>query len=193
MSEFELLVIPIGLVLGLGVTQVLGDTTEAVRGRAGCPLHWIPLAWAFLIFLFQVHYFFVIWDLNEHLIREGKTWTARWFWPSFFHAGLMFLGAGLILPTRRVGSPDLISDFDTNGRLALVPLGLGLFAAIPLNVLVLGDVWLSVPNLLNAILLALIVVTLGTRRRATQAAATVLFGLVQICGMLFVWSQPGTS
>ncbi len=191
MSEFELLAIPIALVLGLGVTQILGDVTEAIRSRHDVPLHWLPFAWAFLIFLFQVGYFFAVWDINQVLTEAGQTWTWNRFWPAFFHAVLLFLGAGLILPTRRNPGPDLLTDFEMHGRLALVPLALALLVSVPLNVYQHGAAWTGQPNVLNVLLSALICVTLFSRRGRWQGAATVTFAAVQSYAMLFVWSQPG--
>ena len=186
MTEFELLAIPISLVLGLGITQILGGVTSAVRSREESPAHWLPFGWAFLIFLFQVEYFFVLWDLND-----GRSWTWSWYGPALFHTVLLFLGAGLILPAYRERRTSLIDDFDKHGRLALVPLGMALAVAVPLNVYQHGNPWTQTANLLNVALTALIIMTMLTRNRKVQGAAALTFGALQIYGMLFVWSRPG--
>lgn len=130
MTEFELLAIPLSLILGLGITNILSDTSDAIRDRERVPLHWLPFAWAFLIFLFQVQYFFVLWDFHE----DGMVWTWPNFGPTLLNCILLYLSAGLILPGRRNSdSSSLLADFEKHGRLSLVTLALMLIAAIVLN------------------------------------------------------------
>ena len=193
MSEFELLAIPISLVLGLGVTQILSGVTAAIRGRDQAALHWLPFVWAFLIFLFHVEYFFVIWDINQDLDQAGGSWTWAWYGPSFFHAVLLFLGAGLILPGNRDASPNLLSDFDQHGRLALIPLAMVLIVAIPLNVYQHDAAWMDLANLLNVPLALLSAFVFSSRQRGWQGLATLMFGFIQVYGMATVWSQPGNG
>ena len=65
MTEFELLAIPISLVLGLGITKILSGVTNAIRYRHQTKTHWFPVAWAIMILLIQVQFFFVLWDLEQ--------------------------------------------------------------------------------------------------------------------------------
>ena len=188
MTEFEYLAIPISLILGLGIAKILGATTNAIRNRAQTRIHWFPLAWAFLIFLFHVEYFFVVWDID----KMGEPWTWDRFGPPFFTSILFYLSAGLILPSgRRTSADSLLTDFNENGRLALIPLAVMLIVSIPISVL-LGDVpLLYVGNFVSVVLIALMAVVWFANRQIFRIFATVIFGLVLPYAMLFVWSRPG--
>lgn len=188
MTEFELLAIPLSLVLGLGITNILSDASDAIRDRERVSLHWLPFAWAILIFFFQVQYFFVLWDFHE----TGMVWVWTNFGPALFNCIVLYLSAGLILPGRRNSdSENLLADFAKHGRLALVALALMLFVAIFLNVYFHDARWLSPANQLNTLLLIAIGLVLSTRKIGWQAAGTLLFAAVQCYGMLMVWSVPG--
>jgi hypothetical protein len=188
MTEFELLAIPLSLILGLGITHILTGVTEAVRDREHVALHWLPLFWAFLIFLFQVQYFFVIWDIEE----DGIVWSWPIFGPALFNCIILFVAAGLVLPRgRRTDCETLLEDFEKHGRLSLITIAIMLVVAILLNVFhVSGTLW-SLANALNVILIAAVVLILATRRLRWQVLATFIFALVEFYGLLAVWSVPG--
>ena len=100
MAEFELLSVPIGLVLGLGITNILSGVIAAVRNREQVKLHWLPFMWAFSFMMQLMTFFFVIWDLNVRFELLGINWTWKYYGPQMFHSILIFLGAGMILPTK---------------------------------------------------------------------------------------------
>lgn len=198
MTEFELLAIPLSLILGLGITNILSDLSDAIRDRERVPLHWLPLIWAFLIFLFQVQYFFVMWDLYE----SGVAWTWPIFGPALFNSIVLFLSAGFILPGRRNSdSESLLKDFEKHGRLGLLTLAMMLIVALFLNVYYFSDseglqglaYWFPVANRLNLALLILLGFVLFVRNVTVQTVGTVLFAMLQLYGMLNIWSLPGTT
>lgn len=198
MTEFELLAIPLSLILGLGITNILSDVSDAIRDRERVPLHWLPLAWAFLIFLFQVQYFFVLWDFYE----SGMVWTWPNFGPALFNCIILYLSAGLVLPGRRNSDCEsLLMDFEKHGRLSLITLAMMLVVVSILNGYYSGDIdsyyhvahWFSTANILNIVLLTLIFIVLFTKSFAIRAAGTIMFAIFQLYGMLMVWSIPGTS
>jgi hypothetical protein len=187
MTEFELLAIPLSLILGLGITNILSDVSDAVRDRERVPLHWLPFSWAFLIFLFQVQYFFVLWDMNE----VGMIWTWPNFGPALFNCVILYLSAGLILPGRRNSdSANLLEDFEKHGRLALMTLAFMLLVAILLNFYYWTDL-LTIANALNVVLIASICLVLFPKRFLWQVAGTLFFAITQFYGMVAVWSVPG--
>ena len=196
MTEFELLAIPLSLILGLGITNILSDVSDAIRDRERVPLHWLPFAWAFLIFIFQVQYFFVLWDFHE----SGIVWTWPNFGPALFNCIILYLSAGLVLPgTRNSKSDSLLMDFEKHGRLSLITLAIMLVEVSFLNGYYTGTIddyyqvahWISPANILNLILVTLIFIVLYTKRTALQAAGTIMFALCQLYGILMVWSAPG--
>lgn len=188
MTEFELLAIPLSLILGLGITQILGEVVAAIRNREHSRLHWLPLAWAAWIFLVHVQYFFYLWDLYELEV----IWTWSQFGPVLWHVTLLFLAAGLILPgpRERARNEHLIEDFQRHGRLALIPFALVTIDGIILNVFQYGDTWLSLANVLNMIFTALVVSAFLTKGW-WRSVSTLALGVVLAYGLIFVWSAPG--
>ena len=187
MTEFELLAIPLSLILGLGITNILSDVSDAIRDRERVPLHWLPFSWAFLIFFFQVQYFFVLWDFNE----LGMDWTWPNFGPALFNCVILYLSAGLILPGRRNSdSASLLADFQKHGHLALITLAMMLLVAILLNVYYWAEL-VSIANALNVVLIASICPVLFSKKLRLQLAGTLIFAITQFFGTVFIWSVPG--
>ncbi len=188
MSEFEVLTIPLSLILGLGVTRVLGGLIQAIRHREEASLHWIPILWGFSILVFAVGYFNVLYEIDQ----RDPIWTWYYYGPNLIYSVLIFLGAGLIFPDEIVGRPrDMLDDFYRHGRLALVPIG-ALLATAPLfNKVVVGLPWTYFGNLLDAVLVLVIIMALVTTQKKFQAASALGFAAISIWGWLFVWSPPG--
>ena len=116
-----------------------------------------------------------------------------YYGPVILHAIMMYLGCSLILPNQRSGTSttNLLTDFDENGRLALVPLAITLIVSWPLNMYLYDTPFFSAANYLNVILAALILVAFLSNRRSLQYVASILFLLIQIYGMLYLWARPG--
>lgn len=188
MTEFELLAIPISLVLGLGITKMLSGLAIAIRNRKQVRFHWLPVAWAAWIFLVCVQFFFYMWDLYE----MGVPFTWGVFGPLLWHCILLFLAAGLVLPGPGVHDvPDsLLDDFQQHGRLALIPFAIVTVDSIVSNVLQYGDAWLGEANVLNMIFIVLVLIAFFTKRY-WRAAATIGVGAVLVYGLAFVYSRPG--
>lgn len=210
MTEFELLVIPLSLILGLGITNILSDVSDAIRDRERVPVHWIPFFWAFLIFMFQVQYFFVLWDQFE----LGVVWTWQRFGPALFNCVVLYLAAGLILPGRRNSdSANLLADFEKHGRLALKTLSLMLLVAVFLNTysavldapLLLAAVDIAPTadiviwslqqssNVINYVLLASIGLVILSSKYSWQVAGTTIFAFAELFGLMAAWSEPGRT
>ena len=188
MTEFELLAIPISLVLGLGITKMLSALAITIRNRKQVRFHWLPVAWAAWIFLVCVQFFFYMWDLYE--MEVPFTWSV--FGPLLWHCILLFLAAGLILPGPGVREvPDnLLDDFQQHGRLALIPFAVVLVDSIVSNVLQYGDEWLGQANVLNILFIVLVVVAFFAGKY-WRAAATIGTGALLVYGLAFVYSRPG--
>ena len=186
MTEFEVLVIPLSLILGLGVTRVLSGFIHAVRSRGQVAMHWVPIVWGLSILMYNVGYFNVLYDLDQ----STEAWTWYWYGPVLLQTILLFLSAGLVFPARSdPGVEGMLDDFAQHGRLALIPLG-SLLVLAPLTNVLQGGLWLHIDNALNLLLVGLIVASFDIRRRSA-AVATSAFGLLTAVGWLFLWAQPG--
>jgi hypothetical protein len=187
MSELEIVTITLSFVLGFGVTQILTGVVDLVRAPNRVQLDWMPLAWAWFLFVFHVQIWFGVFRVGEAAGIDVPTYM------SFLAAAvLLFLGGGLILPSQARGLPtSLLADFDLMGRRALVPfvafLGLLIYVNTSFN-----GVLVQLNNVLDFLLLLATVAVLVTDRRSLQRIATIAFAVVQTYGFLFVWARPGS-
>jgi len=193
MTEFELLSVPVGLVLGLGMTKILGSVTSIIRNRNHIKLHWLPFTWALVFILFLLVFFFHIWDINLRYQEESTSWTWPHYGPVILHIVLMYLGCGLILPSEKTTNQlsDLLVDFEAHGKLALILLAITLMISWPFNMYLHAMPFFVPGNYLNLILTILIIAFLKFNNRSFRNIITILFLVIQIYGMLFHWSRPG--
>lgn len=60
MVEFQLLSVPIGLILGLGMTRIMTGTITAIRNREHVKIHWLPFIWATSFMILLLAFFCVL-------------------------------------------------------------------------------------------------------------------------------------
>ena len=194
MVEFQLLLVPIGLILGLGMTRIMTGAITAVRNREYVKLHWLPFIWAASFMIMLLIFFFVLWDLKERFESVGINWTWSYYGPQVLHSILVFLGAGLILQASRDANTDcLLKNFNKHGRLALIPLMSMHFLAWPMNMYMSDVPLFDKANYLNLVMICVIILGFKATRLTWQAAAATIYLLILICAMLTTWSRPGRS
>jgi len=191
-SELEIVTITLsfvlGLGLGLGVTQILTGIVDLVRSPKPVKLDWMPLAWAWFIFVFHVQVWFGIFEMGQGSGIAGPLYLLL-----LAAAIMLFLGGGLVLPSQGRGLPDsLLNDFDRFGRRALVPFGGFLILAVAVNTMAAGGVLLEDANLFDLTLLILTLIVFFTSRRRFQRTVTVAFFAVQTYGFIFIFARPGS-
>ncbi len=64
MSAFEYFSVALSFVLGLGLTRLLLGALYVFRARERQRVHWIPILWAASIFLFQIQYWWAVFELR---------------------------------------------------------------------------------------------------------------------------------
>ncbi len=188
MTEFELLVVPLSVVLGVGAARMLGGIIHAVRYRERAPMHWLPIAWGAFILMYIVTFFNVLWAVNN----QNATWTWPLYGMQLVVAVLYFLSSGLILASDEVAVElGMLGNFERHGRLALIPFGISFVLAIPFNKWEGGPDWISPQNLLNVVLVALIAFVFRTTHPSKRAAGTLAFGAVSVLGWFIFFARPG--
>jgi hypothetical protein len=65
MTPFEFILVALSFVLGLGITRLLSSTVNIFRWRNELDIDWVPLVWAAVVFLFQIQYWWAIFELSE--------------------------------------------------------------------------------------------------------------------------------
>jgi len=117
MSPFEFVSVALSFVLGLGITRLLSSAVNVFRWRNDIEIHWIPLAWAGAVFLFQIQYWWAIFELNELV----EIWTLLHFLTLLSLALFLFVAGALVLPmSKPAETTSLLENFEHNGRWALV-------------------------------------------------------------------------
>ena len=119
MSAFEFFSVALSLVLGLGLARLLLGARYVFLSRRQLTPHWIPIAWAISIFIFQIQYWWAIYALESSI----DAWTHGKFVSLLLAAILLFVAGALILPTSRNDERGgLIEYFEQDGRWALLAL-----------------------------------------------------------------------
>ncbi|MDA7624837.1 hypothetical protein N8697_01570, partial [bacterium] len=187
-----LLSVPIGLILGLGMTRIMTGAITTVRNREHVRVHWLPLVWAASFMIQLLIFFCVLWDLKVNFENAGIEWTWSYYGPQVLHTIFMFLGAGLLLPVSRESNTDcLLKDFNKHGKLALIPLMAMHFLAWPMNMHMSNVPLFDKANYLNFVMIAVIAVGFKASRLNWQAAAAIIYLSILIYASLSVWSRPG--
>jgi len=180
-DSFRWIAVALSMILGLGITRLLASFVAVFRSRNRSRLDWIPLAWAFCIFIFHLQFW---WAINE-LPGLVHIWTLSTFLALVGLTLLLFISAALILPYDELEEEEsLLSSFQADGRWALVSMS----AYFVLGLFVDWLLWDITPltrggfTLLPLIVLPLIF--LWCRSRRSQAIVTVAYLLL---GLYSAW------
>ena len=120
MSAFEFFSVALSFVLGLGVTRLLLGFVNVFRFRETHRPHWIPLLWAVSVFVYQVQFWWAVFELNTALTQ----WTHAAFITLMSHTLLLFVAGALVLPASEQRDHDSLLDyFEEDGRWAILALG----------------------------------------------------------------------
>ena len=187
MTQIEILIIPISIILGMGVARVLSALIHTFRFRHQVKLHWIPYAWATSILCFNVGYFNVLVGLSQ----KGLTWDWFYYGTIIYLILLMFISSALILPVESNNEEvDMLADFHQHGRYAMLPIGLLLLTGPITNRILGGTAWLDHSNIVNIILGLVIVIAFLAKQYRLKATLAILQLLLTIYGWLFAWAPP---
>jgi len=172
MTHFEFLSVALSIVLGLGVTVLLTSLLGVFRARRKTRVSWLPLTWAFYILVIQ---FDVWWEVFG--LASVESWTAGAFVLLLLIALLLFVAAGLVLPTRLGDYPeDLDEYFQRDGRWAVAVVGLFQAVAMFTNTALFHFDILGFMNIWNALAIAITIVAVLAKGRILQGAAAAAFG-----------------
>ena len=162
MTTFEYLSVALSFVIGLGVTYLLTSFVSLYRERRKCRPDWVPILWAFYVFVFQVQYWWAIYSL-----AEMETWSLTLFLLLLSYALLLFGAGGLVIPNEASRHPEgLRAYFEADGRAGVVLLSVyGLIAPFA-NFVVFGNPLLTGLNgvVIGWSILGVSIVLLESRR-----------------------------
>jgi hypothetical protein len=171
MTPFEFITVALSFILGLGITQVLLSAIGVFRARDRIAIDWVPMAWAAIILLWQLQFWWATLELNALI----HTWTLLHFVVLVAYALNLFVAGALILP-----SPDQDVDermhgaFQRDGRWALVMLALYFASSFVTNWYLFDVSPLSVTGAWCVVLALLPLLFLRARNRAVRKAIVLI-------------------
>lgn len=160
------------MVLGLGITRLLLGVITVFRIRRRATVDWIPLAWAFCLFLTQLEYWWAITQLP--LVKPSFSFFD--FVSLVVLTLMLFLAAALLLPNRTEDEQAGLRDyFEHEGRYALFAMaGFSSFGYLA-NGMFFGAPWFSFLAILGVPLMVLPVVGFFRRDRTSQVIVIGLY------------------
>ena len=171
MSIFEFISVALSFVIGLGIARLLTAIVALFRARSRVRLHWMPLVWAAMVFLWMIQYWWAIFELSL-LIQNWQMWRFAFL---LLLALCLFAAAAMSLPIRPgVDAGSLLEDFEHNGRWGLVILIAYFSIAVVANWALFGIALTARMNLITASLTVFPAIVLLTRNTRIQGAATLL-------------------
>ncbi|MBK7644255.1 MAG: hypothetical protein IPJ19_14635 [Planctomycetes bacterium] len=175
MDSFRWISVAISMILGLGVTRILSSAIVVFRSRRRAVIDWIPLAWAFSIFVLQLQFWWAVLELA----RVERPWSLFEFLTMIAIPLLLFVAAALVLPADELEAGERLGDaFEQDGRFGL--LSLSGYAAMALFVdrTIFETGLASATTAFLGAELLLPLVFLARTGRGVRAISTVLYALI---------------
>lgn len=173
MTIFDYVSATIMLVLGIGVTQLLSDAVDAFRRRQTSRLHWIPMAWAAIVFAWQMQFLWAVFELQT----LQSTWSALHFLILLTLALLLFIAGSLVVPKVDDESRSALIQFQQDGRWTLIVLAVFFSLAYFTNVALFNSGFADSANLQDLALATMLVLIVFSKQTSTWIVATVLFAI----------------
>ena len=181
MTIFEYVTAALLLILGLGVAELLGDAVNAFRLRHSCRQHWIPLAWAAIIFSHQMQFLWAIFELNVLV----EVWSAFRFIVALALALLLFVAGALVIPKPDPGpSWDPWQRFLENGRWSLPVLSIYCLLAFLANPMFFDVGYFESANLPNLALSVLFLGVFFLRSVRSWMLATAICAAISVAAII---------
>jgi hypothetical protein len=185
MTIFEYVIATLLLIAGLGIARLLETAVETFRLRDQIKLHWIPIVWVVIVFLWQMQFLWAVFEL-EGLI---SVWSAGRYVLLLAMALLLFISGALIVPrpTDDQGS-DAWVQFMADDRWALLPLALFFLLAFFSNPVLFNISLFEWDNIFDLVLGGLLIFALFLPGKSlkTWRWVTIAFTLISIAAMIYL-------
>jgi hypothetical protein len=183
MDAFGYLGVLLSIILGLGMSQLLTAVGRIVRARDRVRVAFAPLAWAAILLLLYVQFWWSLFDL-----RERSAWTFLEFSVVLLQAALFYLLAALALPEDPVAEGgDLGQHYARQAPWFFGVLLAALAASLGRDLVLWGRLPDQANLAFHALMVAVGVIALASRRPLLHAvlAATTAAALLAYVGLLF--------
>ncbi|MDQ6434280.1 hypothetical protein RB623_09485 [Mesorhizobium sp. LHD-90] len=172
MDEFRMMATVLSMILGLGVTRLLLGLVTVFRIRRTAPVDWMPLAWAGIVFVVQLQFW---WGVNQlPAIRPAFAFGDFVFLVAL--TLMLFLSAALLLPSRAEDeSEGLRTYFERDGRYGLLAFASFLVLGFVVNLWFFREALLGLWSVLDIPMIVLPVAAFLSKSRRAQTWITVLY------------------
>ena len=147
------------------------------RSRSRVAVDWLPLAWAFAVFVQQIQYMWGVIELSAY----QRTWTLLDFLLFVTLSLSLYVAGSLILPDVQLRAGETLAEsFEKDGRRALVALSLWSWGGLVVDWRLFG---LRLVSFSSALIVSLAVVPLlflMAKRRRTKVVATLAYVLFSL-------------
>ena len=186
MSGLEIITITFSVILGLGVTQIIGSEGYVVREREKHRLHWIPLSVAVLVLLFHVQFWFALVIVDSFL--DKWNWTV--YSVLLFLAIVIFLSGATVLPsTGSSRSSNLIEDFNARGKISLIFLALYFIGWIVVAIMFWSEQFIAL-SIINLVMATTSVIAYRAQHPHIRSLLHGILIATTFYGLIFVWATP---
>ncbi len=154
MSELEFVLVPFGIIIGFGISEVLGGWGQQIRTRHRHNLHPLQIASSATILLLCLVYLWAMWGLR------GIVWTFPIYLLVAMPALALALAAHIARIDTSIDSPPVLEQYFENSRPVYLLLTVIPAFAIAINVTTEVNGLLNPPNELSLWLVRLTVLAL---------------------------------
>lgn len=135
-NSFDSIWVAPSIILGLGIARLLSDSVTVFRSRDNGGFYWVPVVWAFCIFIWQVQYLWGVIELPSLL----QVWSIVDFVLLLGLSLFLFIASALIFPDSKLKEGvSLAESFRKDGRWALLALSAWGCNAVIVNYFLFGE------------------------------------------------------
>jgi len=173
---FNYLVVLIGVILGLGVVQILTGLASMIRNRKTIRIYWVHLVWCATIFLLLIQHWYVIYTWRDF----GSTFASYVYF--MIYPTLLYAGSALLAPkVENAQKVDFEEIFYADRHWFFGICFLGLTEIVFRSLLFNNTSIVDTQNLIRLAGLFIVVMLGWTHRKGVHAiGATVSLGLLVI-------------
>ena len=185
MDEFTYLSVPISIILGLAVTELLLRLGRAIQARKRVRFYWPALVWIVILLVIAVQSWWALFGL-----RDYHGWTFLTFLVVLLHPIAFFLMASLVLPDREefAHAVDLREHYYAQSRWFFASVLLTIAASLVRPVVLYHAMALNLDVAIQGFLFVVALIAMVTKAKWYHVLTVVLFGatLSAYIGLLFM-------
>jgi len=156
------LVTLISIIIGIGLTEMLGNLHRLIRNRRRVTWDWMPVAWSTVLLLLVINYW---WSIYLGVSGLGQTRNAAEFGLILVPPILLFLTTASVLPNFDAGSEwDMRRQYDEHRRTFIVTFALYQCSTWA-TASVVGTLGWNLISVVRAIILLMLLLSLLLNRR----------------------------